>query len=117
VGGSGALTGGKRLAEVPCGGVSVTGSSAVWATGLRGRSATGFEACADFLLPLALAALTGFPDFAGLLALAALAACFLAAQASDPTREKAAIDAKKLRRFKNFLRQRQPVAETKRPCH
>jgi hypothetical protein len=89
------------------------------ATGLRGRSAaTGFEAwLTDFLLPLALAALSGFPDFAGLLALAALAACFLAAQASDPTREKAAIDAKKLRRFKNFLRQRQPVAETKRPCH
>ena len=34
--GSGALTGGRREAEVPCGGRSMTESSAVWATGCCG---------------------------------------------------------------------------------
>jgi hypothetical protein len=77
------------------------------------------------LLPLALPALPDFPAEPAFafpedgfeLALAELVVCFLAAQASEPNSENAASDAKKLRRFKSFLRQRQPVAETKRPCH
>ena len=55
-------------------------------------------------------------DALDLLELAFSVLLFLA-QASETQSERAANEAKKLRRFKNFLRQRQPVAETKRPCH
>ena len=61
------------------------------------------------------------PDFgfavAGLVDEGLVVLFVFAAHASVTASERAANDVRKSRRFKNFLRQRQPVAETKRPCH
>lgn len=122
MGGSGALTGGSLNAEVPTGGVSVMGASAVCATG-RAGAALYFIFCrcrlAGRLMPDLVAVALPFLDFALVdLAVEDLAELFvLVAKASEVTSEKAANEARKSRRFKYFFRQRQPVAETKGPCH
>ncbi|MGC1518040.1 MAG: hypothetical protein WA787_04665, partial [Azonexus sp.] len=92
----------------PCGGFSVIGSSAVWTTGPR----DWVDAGAGFAR---LRLVVGFPAAGFDAGLAS--DFFFAASASAENRDSAAADARKSRRFKNFLRRRQPVAETKRPCH
>ena len=63
------------------------------------------------------------PRLQGALLVVAMTAGFLAAgfrgaaSAVGASKASAPKEARKARRFKNFLRRRQPVAETKRPCH
>lgn len=97
------------------------GSSAVWATLAAGLY------CVDLLCrevglrlgfdELALPCVVFDFEAVDLVVLALLDVLVFVANASEEKTERAANEARKSRRFKYFLRQRQPAAETKRPCH
>ena len=109
-GGSAARTGGKRVAELPCGGDSMMESLGLWATGCLGVLPVKLARRSVLLLrefPRRLSTSAFLLDFDLLLVLPeALVSVvfFLLAQLSLANNEAAASEARKWRRFKVILR-------------